>query len=135
ELWGEERGAFRGAEHRRIGKFEQCSGGTLFLDEVADLSPLTQSKMLRLLQEQQFERRGGNETIQTDVRILAATNRDLERLVGQGRFRQDLYYRLSVFTIRLPPLRERGEDLTLLVHHYLRRFNRELGKEVQVVAA
>jgi nitrogen regulation protein NR(I) len=133
ELFGHERGAFTGADHRRIGKFEQCSGGTLLLDEVADMSPLTQSKMLRLLQEQQFERLGGNETIQANVRILAASNRNLEELVAQGRFRQDLYYRLSVFTIRLPPLRERGEDLALLIQHYLRRFNRELGKEVQVI--
>jgi two-component system nitrogen regulation response regulator GlnG len=133
ELFGHEKGAFTGADHRRIGKFEQCSGGTLFLDEVADMSQLTQSKMLRLLQEQQFERLGGNETIQANVRILAATNRNLEGLVGQGRFRQDLYYRLSVFTIRLPPLRERGEDLALLVQHYLRRFNRELGKEVHTI--
>lgn len=135
ELFGHEKGAFTGADRRRIGKFEQCSGGTLFLDEVADLSPLTQSKMLRLLQEQQFERLGGNETIQTNVRVLAATNQDLEALVEQGRCRQDLYYRLSVFTIRLPPLRERGDDLVLLVQHYLRRFNRELGRDVQVVDA
>jgi nitrogen regulation protein NR(I) len=135
ELFGHEKGAFTGADQQRIGKFEQCSGGTLFLDEVADMSPLTQSKVLRLLQEQQFERLGGNETIHADVRILAATNRDLEMLVGQGRFRQDLYYRLSVFTIRLPPLRERGEDLALLVQHYLRRFNRELGRDIQVIDA
>ncbi len=134
ELFGHEKGAFTGADRRRIGKFEQCSGGTLFLDEVADMSPLTQSKMLRFLQEQQFERLGGNETIRTDVRILAATNQELGPLVAQGRFRQDLYYRLSIFTFRLPPLRERGDDLVLLLQHYLRRFNRELGKEVQRVA-
>jgi two-component system nitrogen regulation response regulator GlnG len=134
ELFGHEKGAFTGADRRRIGKFEQCSGGTLFLDEVADMSPLTQSKMLRLLQEQRFERLGGNETIQTDVRILAATNQDLEHLVARGSFRQDLYYRLSSFTLRLPPLRERGGDLVLLIQHYLRRFNRELGKDVQQVA-
>jgi two-component system nitrogen regulation response regulator GlnG len=133
ELFGHEKGAFTGAERLRVGKFEQCSGGTLFLDEVADLSPLAQSKMLRLLQEGTFERLGGNETIRTNVRLLAASNQDLEKLVGQGRFRQDLYYRLSVFTIRLPPLRERGEDLPLLVQHYLRRFSRELGKDVQGV--
>jgi two-component system nitrogen regulation response regulator GlnG len=134
ELFGHEKGAFTGAERRRIGKFEQCSGGTLFLDEVGDMAPLTQSKVLRLLQEQRFERLGGNETIHTDVRLLAATNHDLEVLVAEGRFRQDLYYRLSVFTIRLPPLRERGDDLPLLVQHYLRRFSRELGKDVQAVA-
>ncbi len=135
ELFGHEKGAFTGADRRRIGKFEQCSGGTLFLDEVADMSPLTQSKMLRLLQDQQFERLGGNESIRTDVRVLAATNQDLEPLVASGRFRQDLYYRLSVFTIRLPPLRERGDDLVLLTQHYLSRFNRELGKNVQGIAA
>jgi two-component system nitrogen regulation response regulator GlnG len=134
ELFGHERGAFTGADRRRIGKFEQVSGGTLFLDEVGDMSPLTQTKMLRLLQEQKFERLGGNETVQTDVRILAATNQDLEALVARGQFRQDLFYRLRVFTIRLPPLRERGEDLALLTQHYLHRFNRELGKEVQGVA-
>jgi two-component system nitrogen regulation response regulator GlnG len=134
ELFGHEKGAFTGADRRRIGKFEQCNGGTVFLDEVGDMAPLTQAKMLRLLQEQQFERLGGNETVTTDVRVLAATNQDLEALVAQGKFRQDLYYRLSVFTIRLPPLRERGEDLALLVQHYLRRFDRELGKEVQRVA-
>jgi two-component system nitrogen regulation response regulator GlnG len=133
ELFGHEKGAFTGADQQRIGKFEQCSDGTLFLDEVADMSPLTQSKMLRVLQEQQFERLGGNETVHTNARVLAATNRDLEMLVGQGQFRQDLYYRLSVFTIRLPPLRERGEDLALLVQHYLRQFNRELGRDIQVI--
>src|SRR6516165_8009622 len=117
ELFGHEKGAFTGADRRRIGKFEQCSGGTLFLDEVADLAPLTQDKMLRLLQEQKFERLGGNETIQTTVRILAATNQYLEKLVQQSRFRQDLYYRLGVFTIRLPPLRQRDGDLALLVQH------------------
>ena len=134
ELFGHEKGAFTGADRRRIGKFEQCTGGTIFLDEVADMSPLTQSKVLRLLQEQQFQRVGGNETLQSDVRVLAASNQDLEALVAAGRFRQDLYYRLSVFTIRLPGLRERGDDLLLLVKHYLRRFNRELGKDVQQIA-
>jgi len=134
ELFGHEKGAFTGADRRRIGKFEQCSGGTVFLDEVGDMSPLTQSKILRLVQEQRFERVGGNETIHTDVRVLAATNQDLEPLVASGRFRQDLYYRLSVFTIRLPPLREREDDLNLLVLHYLRRFSREMSKDVQTVA-
>src|SRR5262249_48245688 len=93
ELFGHEKGAFTGAERKRIGKFEQCSGGTLFLDEIGDMSPLTQTKLLRLLQEQRFERVGGNETIQADVRLIAATNRDLEGLVATGRFRSDLYYR------------------------------------------
>jgi two-component system nitrogen regulation response regulator GlnG len=134
ELFGHERGAFTGADRRRIGKFEQCHGGTLFLDEVGAMSPLTQSKLLRILQEKTFERVGGNETIHTDVRVLAATNANLEAAVAAGRFRLDLYYRLSVFTIHLPPLRERGDDLQLLISHYLRRFNRELGKDVQGVA-
>jgi two-component system nitrogen regulation response regulator GlnG len=134
ELFGHEKGAFTGADRRRIGKFEQCSGGTLFLDEVADMTAPTQAKLLRLLQEQRFERLGGNETVQTDVRVLAATNRDLEAEVTHGRFRRDLFYRLSVFTIHLPPLCERGDDLTLLVQHYLRRYGRELSKEVKAVA-
>jgi two-component system nitrogen regulation response regulator GlnG len=104
------------------------------LDEVGDMSPLTQSKLLRVLQEQRFERLGGNETIKTDTRVLAATNRDLAALVTRGRFRQDLFYRLSVFTIHLPPVRERGDDLALLVQHYLRRFSKELCKEITGVA-
>jgi two-component system nitrogen regulation response regulator GlnG len=134
ELFGHEKGAFTGADHRRIGKFEQVSGGTLFLDEVGDMAASSQAKLLRLLQEQKFERLGGGETIQADVRILAASNQDLEGLVARGRFRQDLYYRLSVFTIHLPPLRERGDDLVLLAHHYLHRFRRELGKDVDGMA-
>jgi DNA-binding NtrC family response regulator len=135
ELFGHEKGAFTGAERRRIGKFEQCNGGTLFLDEVGDITSLTQTKLLRVLQEQQFERVGGNETIRTDVRLIAATNHDLEELVRSGRFRGDLYYRLGVFTIHLPPLRERGEDTRLLIDHFVKRFSHELGKEVQSVAA
>ena len=134
ELFGHEKGAFTGAERKRIGKFEQCSGGTLFLDEIGDMSALTQTKVLRVLQDQRFERLGGGEIVQCDVRLIAATNQDLERLVADGRFRSDLFYRLSIFTIRLPPLRERGEDLPLLVDHFLRQFNRELGKEVQRIA-
>jgi two-component system nitrogen regulation response regulator GlnG len=134
ELFGHEKGAFTGADRRRIGKFEQCAGGTLFLDEVGDMTPLTQGKMLRLLQEKQFERLGGNETIRADVRVLAATNVNLEAAVAEGRFRKDLYYRLSGFTIHLPPLRDRDDDLPLLVRHYVHRFNRELGKEVEEVA-
>jgi two-component system nitrogen regulation response regulator GlnG len=133
ELFGHERGAFTGADRRRIGKFEQCHGGTLFLDEVAEMSPATQSKLLRVLQEGTFERLGGNETIRADVRVLAATNADLEDAVSQGRFRADLFYRLSVFTIHLPPLRERGDDLSLLVRHYVRRYSRDLGRDVQTV--
>jgi two-component system nitrogen regulation response regulator GlnG len=134
ELFGHEKGAFTGADRQRIGKFEQCNGGTLFLDEIGDMTPLTQAKILRVLQEQRFERVGGNQTITTDVRLLAATNRQLDQLVASEQFRTDLYYRLSVFGIALPPLRERGEDLPLLVEHFLKRFNRELGKEVYQVA-
>jgi nitrogen regulation protein NR(I) len=134
ELFGHEKGAFTGAERRRVGKFEQCSGGTLFLDEIGDMAPLTQAKILRVLQDQQFERVGGEQTIRTDVRLIAATNRELERLVGTGQFRSDLYFRLNVFTIRLPPLRDRGDDLPLLVDHFLRRFSRELGKDVRAAS-
>lgn len=134
ELFGHERGAFTGADRRRIGKLEQCCGGTLFLDEVADMTLLTQAKILRVLQEQTFERVGGNELIRTDVRVLAATNRPLEPMMAAGLFRRDLYYRLSVVTLHLPPLRERKEDIPLLVEHFLQRFNRELGKEVWRVA-
>jgi two-component system nitrogen regulation response regulator GlnG len=131
ELFGHEKGAFTGSERRRVGKFEQCHGGTIFLDEVGEMSPLTQAKILRLIQDQRFERVGGNETIQTDVRLIAATNADLEKMTEDGRFRKDLYFRLNVFTIHLPPLRERGDDITLLVEHYLKRFGRELDKPLQ----
>ena len=134
ELFGHEKGAFTGAHGKRVGKFEQCHGGTLFLDEVGDMPLAMQAKLLRVLQEQSVERLGGNETIQTDVRLLAATHRDLTAWSAEGKFRPDLYYRLSVFTIRLPPLRERGEDLPLLVRHYLRRFSRELGRGVHEIA-
>jgi two-component system nitrogen regulation response regulator GlnG len=134
ELFGHEKGAFTGADRKRIGKFEQVSGGTLFLDEIGDMPLALQAKMLRLLQEQSFERVGGNETIQTDVRLIAATHRDLKTWSEEGKFRPDLYYRLGVFTIHLPPLRERGDDLPLLVQHYLRRFSRELGREVREIA-
>ncbi|HEY7312029.1 MAG TPA: sigma-54 dependent transcriptional regulator [Gemmataceae bacterium] len=134
ELFGHEKGAFTGADRRRIGKFEQCNGGTLFLDEIGDMPLALQAKMLRLLQEQSFERVGGNETVQTDVRLIAATHHDLKADAAEGKFRPDLYYRLGVFTIHLPPLRERGDDLPMLVRHFLRRFSRELGREVQEVS-
>lgn len=134
ELFGHEKGAFTGADRRRIGKFEQASGGTLFLDEIGDMSPVTQTKILRVLQGQEFERVGGNEPIKTDVRIIAATNRDLEKMVAEEQFRGDLFYRLNVFTIRLPALRERVEDIPLLANHFVRRFSRELGKEVHAIA-
>jgi DNA-binding NtrC family response regulator len=134
ELFGHEKGAFTGADRRRIGKFEQCSGGTVLLDEIGDMPLALQAKILRLLQEQSFQRVGGNETVQTDVRIIAATHRNLKARSAEERFRADLYYRLSVFTIELPPLRERGDDLDMLVRHYLRRFSHELGREVRDVA-
>jgi two-component system nitrogen regulation response regulator GlnG len=134
ELFGHEKGAFTGADRRRIGKFEQVSGGTLFLDEIGDMPLALQAKMLRLLQDQSFERVGGNETVRTDVRVIAATHHDLKADAAEGKFRPDLYYRLGVFTIHLPPLRERGADLPLLVRHYLRRFSREMAREVQEIA-
>jgi len=129
ELFGHEKGAFTGASRRRAGKFEQCDGGTLFLDEIGEMTPLTQAKMLRVLQEKAVQRVGGNELIHTDVRVVAATNRDLEAMVAAGRFRQDLFYRLNVYMIRLSPLRERGDDIVLLARHFVRRFARELGRD------
>ncbi|MGH7200093.1 MAG: sigma-54 interaction domain-containing protein, partial [Planctomycetaceae bacterium] len=135
ELFGHEKGSFTGADQRRIGKFEQCHGGTIFLDEVGDMSAVLQSKVLRVLQEQKFERVGGNKTIETDVRVIAATNRDLEKMVTAGTFRSDLYYRLNGVTIELPPLRRRDGDVMLLVEHFIARFRGEMGKEqVQGVA-
>lgn len=127
ELFGHEKGAFTGADRRRIGKFEQAHGGTLFLDEIGDLSPATQAKLLRVLQEQQFERIGGNETIQTDVRIIAATNQNLESKVAQGTFRGDLFFRINGFTIHLPPLRDRRSDIPALTKYFVERFGTELG--------
>jgi len=126
ELFGHEKGSFTGADRKRIGKFEQCNGGTIFLDEVGDMSPVVQGKVLRLLQDQTFERVGGNQTIQTDVRIISATNRPLEEMVAAGQFREDLLYRLNGVNIELPPLREREGDITLLVEHYLNRLTHEL---------
>jgi two-component system nitrogen regulation response regulator GlnG len=134
ELFGHEKGAFTGAERRRIGKFEQVNGGTLLLDEIGDMPPFAQSKLLRILQEQVFERLGGSETIRTDVRLIAATHRDLKAWSDEGKFRPDLYYRLGIFAIHLPPLRERGDDLALLVQFYLRRGSQDLGREVRQVA-
>ncbi len=134
EMFGHEKGAFTGANRRRIGKFEQCNGGTLFLDEIGDMPLHLQAKILRIVQEQTFERLGGNETIRTDVRLIAATHRDLKVWSAEGKFRPDLYYRLAVFTIHLPSLRERSDDLPMLVQLYLRRFSRELGREIREVA-
>jgi two-component system nitrogen regulation response regulator GlnG len=134
ELFGHEKGSFTGADQRRIGKFEQCSGGTLFLDEIGDMSSLVQSKVLRVLQSQQFERVGGNHTITTDVRVIAATNRDLEKMVEEGTFRSDLYYRLSGFTIQLAPLRVRRDDLVPLLENYLATYSRDLNKDVHGIS-
>jgi DNA-binding NtrC family response regulator len=133
ELFGHEKGAFTGADRRRIGKFEQCNCGTIMLDEIGDMPLALQAKILRLLQEQAFERVGGNETVRTDVRLIAASHCDLKALSAKGKFRADLYYRLSVFTLHLPPLRERLEDLPLLTRHFIKRFNRELGRDVQEI--
>jgi nitrogen regulation protein NR(I) len=133
ELFGHEEGAFTGAGRMRIGKFEQCDGGTLFLDEIGDLPPAAQAKMLRVLQDQQFERVGGKETIRTNVRILAATNQDLQKLTGEGRFRKDLYYRLKVVSIQVPPLRERGADVEELAHYFLALYNRELKLTIRAI--
>ncbi len=135
ELFGHERGSFTGADRKRVGKFEQANHGTLFLDEIGDMSMATQAKVLRVLQDGRFERVGGNETIQTDVRVIAATNQNLEKMIDDGRFRQDLYYRLKVFTIELPPLRDRTEDLPLLLDYFIKVYNRELGKRVLAASA
>ncbi|BBO86999.1 sigma-54-dependent transcriptional regulator [Desulfosarcina ovata] len=129
ELFGYEKGAFTGATHRRVGKIEQASGGTVFLDEIGDMPMGLQAKMLRLLQERSIERLGGRETIPVDVRIIAATNRDLEVLITKGQFREDLYYRLKVITIWLPSLRERTGDIPLLADYFMTRFSGELGIE------
>jgi two-component system, NtrC family, nitrogen regulation response regulator GlnG len=134
ELFGHEQGAFTGAHRRRIGKFEQCDSGTLFLDEIGDMTPALQAKMLRVLQEQRFERLGSNETVQTRVRVLAATNHNLDQLVEAGRFRKDLYYRLKVVTIQVPPLRDRLDDVAELAHYFLYRFDRELQLDLRAFA-
>lgn len=127
ELFGYEKGAFTGAAHRRVGKIEQANGGTVFLDEIGDMPLNLQAKILRLLQEKSIERLGGSENISADVRIIAATNRDLESAISEGRFREDLYYRLKVVTIRLPPLRERENDIPILTDYFLSRFSDEKG--------
>ena len=129
ELFGHEKGAFTGADKQRIGKFEACNGGTIFLDEVGDMSPLVQGKVLRLLQQQEFQRVGGNTTISTNVRIIAATNLDLGRMVKDGDFREDLLYRLNGVTINLPPLRDRAEDLPMLLQHFMRLSARQLNRQ------
>ena len=135
ELFGHEKGAFTGASRRRIGRFEEADGGTLFLDEIGELSPSVQVKLLRFLQEREFQRVGGNRTIRSDVRIISATNRNLQREVKDGTFREDLYYRLNVVTIAVPPLRERKEDLSPLIDHFLNRFAVGNGKEIRGISS
>src|SRR5687767_5456612 len=131
ELFGHEKGAFTGADKQRIGRFEQADGGTLFLDEVGDMSANTQAKILRVLQEHEFERLGGTRTLRVDVRVITATNRNLPQMVATGQFREDLYYRLNVVSIDMPPLRERKEDIQQLATFFLRRFAGELKKRVE----
>jgi two-component system response regulator HydG len=130
ELFGHEKGAFTGADKQRIGRFEQADGGTLFLDEIGDMSPSTQAKILRVLQEHEFERLGGTRTLRVDVRLIAATNRDLPGMVQAGQFREDLYYRLNVVSIEMPPLRERKDDIVPLALTFIRRFAGELKKKI-----
>jgi len=135
ELFGHEKGAFTGAVAQRKGRFELADGGSIFLDEIGDLSPALQVKLLRVLQERQFERLGGTRTLKVDVRILAATHRDLEQAMRDGTFREDLYYRLNVVTIQIPPLRERREDIPVFLDHFLRKFVQKNRREVTGLTA
>jgi transcriptional regulator with GAF, ATPase, and Fis domain len=134
ELFGHERGSFTGAAERRKGRFELANGGTIFLDEVGELPPALQVALLRVLQEGEFERVGGSETLKTDVRVVAATNRDLDEAVQEGHFRSDLLFRLNVFPIAMPPLRERKDDIPLIAEHYARQYARKLGKRIHGVS-
>src|SRR5262249_54640500 len=127
---GHEKGSFTGADKRRVGRFEQANGGTLFLDEIGEVPLLTQVKLLQVLQERSFQRVGGNEQVSVDVRVIAATNRDLAADVREGRFREDLYYRLNVVHIEMPPLRARGADVVVLANHFLRKFALENHKRI-----
>src|SRR5437879_11623386 len=133
ELFGHEKGAFTGALQQRIGRFEAADGGTIFLDEIGELTPEMQIALLRVLQEKEFERVGGNRTIQADVRVIAATNRDLQRHVAEGRFRTDLYYRLNVFPIHAPSLKERIDDIPILVDYFISRFATRMGKRIRQI--
>jgi transcriptional regulator with GAF, ATPase, and Fis domain len=134
ELFGHEKGAFTGATQRRLGRFELADGGTIFLDEVGELPPDTQVALLRVLQEREFERVGGTQSIKVDVRVIAATNRDLDAAVASGSFRSDLFYRLQVFPIQIPPLRERREDIALLVEYFIDRYSRKARKNIRHVS-
>jgi transcriptional regulator with PAS, ATPase and Fis domain len=133
ELFGHEKGAFTGATGRRIGKFEMANSGTIFLDEIGLMTPATQAKVLRVLQEREFERVGGNDLVKVDIRFISATNRDLEDAIHKNEFREDLYYRIAVFPIRLPPLRERREDIPLLAGHFLKRYAKDENKVVDTI--
>ena len=135
ELFGHEKGAFTGAAARRIGRFEAADKGTLFLDEIGDLAPAMQVKLLRVLQEKEFERLGGNQTIKTDVRVIAATNRDLEKAIREGAFREDLYYRLNVVSVVIPPLRDRKEDIPALLDHFVKKYSEGNRKRISGVTA
>ncbi|HZP24303.1 MAG TPA: sigma-54 dependent transcriptional regulator [Terriglobales bacterium] len=135
ELFGHEKGAFTGAQYRKKGKFEIAEGGTVFLDEIGDISLKTQTDLLRVLQEREIVRVGGNQTVKVDFRVVAATNRNLEQLIEDGRFRPDLYYRLNVFHIELPPLRERREDIPALADHFVRKFSSEMGKRITRISS
>jgi transcriptional regulator with GAF, ATPase, and Fis domain len=128
ELFGHERGAFTGADRQKAGRFEMAAGGSLFLDEIGELAPGVQAKLLRVLQEREFQRLGGTATLRADVRVIAATNRSLEAAVEARQFRQDLFYRLNVFTVHLPPLRERGDDVLLLAEHFARALAPKIGQ-------
>jgi formate hydrogenlyase transcriptional activator len=134
ELFGREKGAFTGAHDRQVGRFELANGGTIFLDEIGEMPAELQCKLLRVIQDGEFERLGSSRTQKTDVRIIAATNRDLQKEIREGRFREDLYYRLNVFPITMPPLRERRDDIPLLVHHFVEKFNKKIGKNLETVA-
>src|SRR4029077_16475199 len=133
ELFGHEKGAFTGAVQRRLGRFELADGGTIFLDEVGELPSETQVALLRVLQERKFERVGGTQPIQVDVRVIAATNRDLSAAITHGTFRADLFYRLNVFPIEIPPLRERREDIMMLVEYFVKRYANQAGKNIRSI--
>jgi formate hydrogenlyase transcriptional activator len=134
ELFGHEKGSFTGAQQRRLGRFESADGGTLFLDEVGELPPETQVALLRVLQEREFERVGGNQTISVDVRVLAASNRDLGAPVAEGTFRRDLFYRLNVFPIQVPALRDRVDDIPLLLEYLVDRYAKKAGKRIRSIS-